>query len=122
MYLEIISSLLLTIFICSICLCADQMQTHEVILTTLDNVNIHATHLSYGKDNILIFCHRLLGSGSDFEQLSIKDAFLHDFDILSMDLRGHRQSGLASTCGGDEVLDLHAAIEYAKKLDIKRSY
>jgi hemolysin activation/secretion protein len=55
-----------------------------------------------------------LSSKDSLDQLGIKNTLLREFDILAIDFRGHKQSGMASTCGGDEVLDLHSAIQYAR--------
>ena len=118
MYFKLLASLFLLILACFGCLSDEQVQ--RVILTTIDNVEIHAYHISNGKDTILIYCHRLLSSKESFHQLSIKDALLSEFDILAIDFRGHAQSGLASTCGGDEVLDLHSAIQYARNTGYKK--
>ena len=91
------------------------IRTQQVDLTTADGVKIRALEMAAGKDAMLIYCHRLLSSKESFDPDGFGDVFLREFDVLAFDFRGHRQSRWVSSCGGDEVLDLRAAIQYARK-------
>jgi len=92
-----------------------QSQHKELILTTVDGVKIRASEVSTGKDTMLIYCHRLLSSKASFDLNGFGKVFLREFDLLTLDFRGHNESEWFSNCGGDEVLDLRAVVQYAKK-------
>lgn len=92
-----------------------QSQHKELILTTVDGVKIRASEISTGKDTMLIYCHRLLSSKDSLNLNGFGQVFLREFDLLALDFRGHNESEWFSNCGGDEVLDLRAVIQYAKK-------
>ncbi|MFC1719444.1 alpha/beta hydrolase family protein, partial [Candidatus Poribacteria bacterium] len=92
-----------------------QIQGEQVVLTTVDGVEIRAFQIATGKDTMLIYCHRLLSSKESLDLAGFGSVFLREFDILTLDFRGHRQSGWVSNCGGDAVLDLRTAIQYARK-------
>ena len=87
----------------------------QVILTTVDGIRIRAFEIATGKDTMLIYCHRLLSSKESFDLAGFGSVFLREFDVLALDFRGHKGSGWVSNCGGDEVLDLRAAIQYARE-------
>jgi len=91
-----------------------QFQGKQVILTTVDGVKIRAFEIATGKDTMLIYCHRLLSSKESFDLAKFGNLFLREFDVLMFDFRGHKGSEWISNCGGDEVLDLRTAIQYAK--------
>lgn len=93
----------------------EQIQGKQVILTTVDGVEIRAFQIVTGKDTMLIYCHRLLSSKGSFDLDGFGGVFLREFDVLALDFRGHRQSGRVSNCGGDAVLDLRTAIQYARE-------
>ena len=113
------SSIMIVLFLFTIaygaCAYEVQFQSQQVILTTVDGVKIRALEIAMGKDTMLIYCHRLLSSKESFDLNVFGRVFLREFDVLALDFRGHEQSEWISDCGGDEVLDLRAAIQYAKK-------
>jgi len=90
------------------------IRTQQVMFTTVDGVKIRAFEFSSGKDAMLIYCHRLMSGKESFDPTGFGNVFLREFDVLAFDFRGHRQSRWVSNCGGDEVLDLRAAIQYAR--------
>jgi len=92
-----------------------QLQTEQLTLTTSDELEISAQQISNGNNAVLIYCHRLLSSGSSFDLNSFGSVFLQEFDVITFDFRGHGRSEGFSTCGGDEVLDLSAVVRYARK-------
>lgn len=81
----------------------------------MDGVKIRAFEIATGKEAMLIYCHRLLSSKESFDLNRFGNTFLREFDVLTFDFRGHSQSGWHSNCGGDEILDLRAIIQYAKQ-------
>jgi pimeloyl-ACP methyl ester carboxylesterase len=96
-----------------------ELQIEQVKLTTLDELEIHAQRITDGNDYVLIHCHRLLSSSRSFDPDGFGGVFLRKFDILAFDFRGHGKSEGFSTCGGDEVLDLRAAVQYARQIGYK---
>lgn len=99
---------------------ASEAQYQGALLTTADEVKIHAVRFTTGKDTILIYCHKLLSSKESFHQKGFGDVLFSEFDVLTFDFRGHHQSAGISTRGGDEVLDLRAAVQYAIKKGYKK--
>ena len=97
-----------------------QFQGEQVILTTVDGVKIRAFEIATGKDTMLIYCHRLLSSKDSFNLIRFGNVLLREFDVLALDFRGHKQSEGISNCGGDEVLDLRTAIQYARQTGHKK--
>ena len=90
------------------------LPTQQVMLTTVDGVEIRAFEIADGKDAMLIYCHRLMSGKESFDLSGFGGVFAREFDVLAFDFRGHRQSRWISNCGGDEVLDLRAAVQYAR--------
>lgn len=97
-----------------------QLQKEQLILKTTDGLAIHANRVTSGNESVLIYCHRLLGSHNDIDINGYGKVFLEDFDVLTFDFRGHGKSEGYSTCGGDEVLDLLSAVQYAREAGYRR--
>ncbi len=97
-----------------------QLQIEQVVLKTADELEIHAQRITNGNDAALIYCHRLLSSMDSFDLNGFGDVLLRKFDMITFDFRGHGKSEGYSTCGGDEVLDLLAAVQYARQVGYRR--
>ena len=107
--------IVLSFLICPIEPSSAHQQKEKIALKTMDGLEIHAYRISTGSDTILIYCHPLLNSKDSFDLAGFGDAFLREFDILAFDFRGHGESEGFCTCGSDEVLDLRAAVQYARQ-------
>jgi pimeloyl-ACP methyl ester carboxylesterase len=105
---------------CGVWASEPRFQAEQVILTTVDGVKIRAFEIATGKDAMLIYCHRLLSSKESFDLKGFGRVFLREFDVLALDFRGHKRSEWVSNCGGDEVLDLRTAIQYARHRGYRR--
>jgi hemolysin activation/secretion protein/fermentation-respiration switch protein FrsA (DUF1100 family) len=97
-----------------------QLQMEQVVLKTADKLEIHAQRIANGNDAALIYCHRLLSSKDSFDLNGFGNVLLRKFDVITFDFRGHGKSEGYSTCGGDEVLDLLAAVQYARQVGYRR--
>lgn len=64
----------------------------------------------------LVLAHGFTGSWDRPEQARVADRFNRRFPVVAVDLRGHGESGGASTLGHREVLDVAAAIRWARLL------
>jgi len=67
-----------------------QFQGEQVILTTVDGVKIRGFEIATGKDTMLVYCHRLLGSKDSFDLIRFGNLLLREFDVLAFDFRGHK--------------------------------
>ena len=86
----------------------------NITLVAADGIALRARLYQGGNGRILIYCHRLLGSMDGAETARIVESLIDRYDVLAFDFRGHRSSLGSTTAGGDEILDLHAAISYAQ--------
>lgn len=85
-----------------------------LLLRTIDNVTIQGEVLAAGNDRVIIYCHRLMHGGGDEEFERMAAVFLDGYDLIAINFRGHGSSYGASSVGGQEILDLRAAVSYAK--------
>jgi alpha-beta hydrolase superfamily lysophospholipase len=82
-------------------------------LTTEDGVTLAGSRV--GEDGpSLVFCHGLLGWHRKVRIVRFVEELSDRFVVFAVDLRGHGASAGASTYGGDEVLDIDAAVERAR--------
>lgn len=89
-------------------------------LTTTDGVRIDACHDPGPAELGLVLAHGLTGS---WRRGSIRRAVAtlsHYGGVVSFDFRGHGRSGGHSTVGDREVLDLAAAVDWARGLGYRR--
>ena len=89
-------------------------------LLTADGVSIDAVHEPGPAELAIVVAHGFTGS---WQRPSIRRAVevLHErAGVVSFDFRGHGNSGGHSTVGDREVLDLAAAIDWARELGYER--
>lgn len=86
-------------------------------LLTADGVRLNAVHRA-GVDRrwAFVLCHGFSGSWRTGDMAHIGAALRPYGGVIAFDFRGHGQSHGRSTLGDLEVLDLHAAVEWARVL------
>jgi pimeloyl-ACP methyl ester carboxylesterase len=86
-------------------------------LLTADGVRLNAVHRA-GVDRrwAFVLCHGFSGSWRTGDMGQIVDVLRPYGGVIAFDFRGHGQSHGRSTLGDLEVLDLHAAVEWARVL------
>jgi len=87
----------------------------EVFLRTQDGIKIAINHHRTGHDEVLIIAHGWFMTKDSSYFLNIAKTFSKDFDIISMDFRGHGRSSGFYTFTSKEPMDLKAVVDYAKK-------
>lgn len=94
----------------------------EIFLTTDDNIKIGVNHYFQGNDSVLIICPGwfMTKDSGAFNKMS-RD-FLKNFDILSMDFRGHGKSSGFYTFTQKEQLDIAAVVNYAQECSYNKIY
>ncbi|NUP47034.1 MAG: alpha/beta fold hydrolase [Catenulispora sp.] len=86
-------------------------------LLTADGIRLNAVHRP-GVDRrwAFVLCHGFTGSWRAADMSRIADTLRGYGGVIAFDFRGHGQSFGRSTLGDLEVLDLHAAVEWARVL------
>lgn len=86
-------------------------------LLTADGVRLNAVHRG-GVDRrwAFVLCHGFSGSWRSGDMAHIAATLRPYGGVIAFDFRGHGQSHGRSTLGDLEVLDLHAAVEWARVL------
>lgn len=94
----------------------------EISLKTKDNIKIAVNYHNNGHESVVIvapgWC--MTKDSNVFKEIS-KD-FSTEFDVLSMDFRGHGKSGGFFTFTSKEHLDLDAVVKYAQSENYKNIY
>lgn len=90
-------------------------KTKEKFLTTMDGTRIAINHYRTGHDTVLIIAHGwfMTKDSKYFHEMS--KSFCDDFDVISMDFRGHGNSSGFYTFTSKETQDLRTVVDYAKK-------
>ncbi len=92
-----------------------QMQT----LTTTDGVDISAVHVpdSRGRTDLcLVVVHGFTGNWRQERVERVIGRLAAFGGVMAIDMRGHGQSGGATTVGDDEIHDVEAAVSWARAL------
>jgi pimeloyl-ACP methyl ester carboxylesterase len=87
--------------------------SHFSILT-VDKVVIQGDIYSAANDRAMIYVHRLLAGDGGGEVGQLLEIFIDEYDLFTLEFRGHASSFGESSMGGLEILDLRAVISYAK--------
>ncbi len=92
----------------------------DLTLQTADGIMIDARLYDASNEDVIIYAHRLLGDkeGGEVERLARNMA--DRYDLLTFAFRGHKSSFGTSTVAGNEILDLRAALSYAKSRGYRR--
>lgn len=86
----------------------------ELFLTTQDNIKIAINHFKTGHNNVLIIAPGwfMTKDSKSFNQMAKE--FSENFDVISMDFRGHGKSSGFYTFTAKEVLDIKTVVNFAK--------
>ena len=84
-------------------------------LATSDGVSISALHVSGGHDDLcFVLVHGFTGNWREDRVQKVITELVRFGDVIAIDMRGHGGSGGASTVGKREVLDVSAAVDWAR--------
>lgn len=96
----------------------------ERTLLTADGVRLNAVHRpgenGADRDWAFVVCHGFTGSWRGADMTRIIGALRPYGGVVAFDFRGHGRSRGRSTVGDMEVLDLHAAVEWARVLGYRK--
>jgi len=85
-------------------------------LRTADGVRLAATHLPHDGDVAVVLAHGFSGHHRKTWQARIARGLARHAGVVAFDFRGHGASAGVSTLGELEVLDVEAAVEWARVL------
>jgi hypothetical protein len=85
----------------------------DLTVITSDDVRIKGNLYNNNNQDVIIYCHPLLGPINPTDLNLLLEAFIDKYDIITFDFRGHKKSTFVSSIGGDEILDLRAMISFA---------
>ena len=86
----------------------------EVFLKTADGVKIAINHHKAGRDEVLIIAHGWFMTKDSGYFSDMANVFSENFDVISMDFRGHGKSSGCYTFTSKEPMDLKVVVDYAK--------
>lgn len=93
----------------------------EALLTTADGVRVHAAHTPGGAGELgVVLAHGFTGAVERPAVRRAVEVFARHAGVVSFSFRGHGRSGGLSTVGDREVLDLAAAVRWARSLGYDR--
>lgn len=86
------------------------------VLRTADGVRLAASHLPHAGDTAVVVAHGFSGTHTKPWQARIARGLARHAGVVAFDFRGHGRSGGVSTLGDLEVLDVAAAVGWARAL------
>jgi pimeloyl-ACP methyl ester carboxylesterase len=93
----------------------------EATLRTADGVRLAATHLPRpGCDTAFVVAHGFSGTHTKPWQALVARGLARHAGVVAFDFRGHGRSGGVSTLGELEILDVEAAVAWARSLGYAR--
>ena len=87
----------------------------EIFVTTEDNVKIAFNHYDSDRDAVMIIVHGWYMCKDTRPFRNISEDFFKNYDVITMDLRGHGKSSGWFTFTSNETKDLCAVVNYAKE-------
>ena len=86
----------------------------ELFLKTRDNISVAINYFNEGHNQVIIIAPGwcMTKDSKSFSELA--NAFRKDFDVVSMDFRGHGKSSGFFTFTAKELYDIDAVIEFVK--------
>lgn len=94
-------------------------EPEERTLTTVDGVDVSAVHVPLpdgGRDLGIVVVHGFTGSWRQDRVRRVIARLRRYGGVVALDMRGHGRSGGATTVGMDEVHDVAAAVDWARRL------
>ncbi|MGA5703243.1 alpha/beta hydrolase family protein [Peterkaempfera bronchialis] len=98
----------------------------EALLTAADGTRVHAVHTPgrtpgrSGSGTVFVVAHGFTGAVERPAVLRAVRVLSHHGAVVVLSFRGHGRSGGLSTVGDREVLDLEAAVAWARSLGYRR--
>jgi len=86
----------------------------EIFLKTQDNTKIALNHYSSGRNCVIIICPGWYMCKDSKVFKAISEDFFKNYDVITMDFRGHGRSSGCYTFSAKEPVDLKAVVNYAK--------
>lgn len=87
----------------------------EGYVFTSDGVKIAYNSYKTGKNTVLIIAPGWFMSKDSHAFIQISNSFCKNYDVINFDFRGHCKSGGRYTFGRDEIWDLSAIVDFARK-------
>ncbi len=94
----------------------------EINLKTTDGINICANHYKNGHDGVVIIAPGWCMTKDSKAFCEISENFAQNFDVLTLDFRGHGKSGGWYTFTAMEGEDLQSVVDFAKSFGYKKIY
>ncbi len=94
----------------------------EVFFKTTDNVKIASNYFNSGHKEVVIIAPGWCMTKDSNAFVQIAEAFAKNFDVISIDFRGHGKSRGAFTFTAKELLDLDCAVKFAKEKGYEKIY
>ena len=91
-------------------------------LITKDKVNIAVNHYNNGHEEVVIVAPGWCMTKDSKAFTKIAEFFAEHFDVISLDFRGHGESGGMFTFTAKEIMDIDAVVRYARKNNYKKIY
>lgn len=88
--------------------------TEDLTLTAKDGVKIAITHRKTGHDEVLIIAHGWFMTKDSTYFSDMANVFSENFDVISLDFRGHGKSSGFYTFTSKEPMDMKVVVDYAK--------
>jgi pimeloyl-ACP methyl ester carboxylesterase len=89
-------------------------------LTSADGVPISAVHVPGADDLCMVVVHGFTGSWREDRVQKVVTRLSAFGGVVALDMRGHGRSGGETTVGDEEVLDVAAAVAWARELGYAR--
>lgn len=114
---------LLLFIVISHCLCAILMKTPQektperfrrITIETNDKVQLQVNRYENGGRTVVVIAHGFMQSNDTKTFRKIAESFLPEFDVISIDFRGHGKSGGRFYLTAKETGDLISVLNYAK--------
>lgn len=86
----------------------------ELFLKTQDGIKIAINHHKTGHDAVLIIAHGWFMTKDSQYFKDMANVFSENFDVISIDFRGHGRSSGFYTFTSKEPMDMKAVVDYAK--------
>ena len=97
------------------------MEGHEErTLTASDGIPISAVHVPGSSDLCLVVVHGFTGSWREDRVQKVIGRLAAYGGVVALDMRGHGRSGGSTTVGDEEILDVAAAVAWARDLGYER--
>lgn len=92
------------------------------ILKTKDKINIAINYYKKGFDNVVIVAPGWCMTKDSDAFCKISEMFAKQFDVISLDFRGHGKSGGMYTFTSKELMDMDAVVRFARNNNYKKIY